>query len=130
MQHLEMEMQAARKNILNGNVVPVPVNSTPPVPAPVLAPVNVDPVTPVINYDPDTKHIRVKDNGVNQQMEFHISEENFQSLLVSSGIALVAKSFKLRNTKTATSVLFTRVEKNTFKGQNMDKVIFFYIIPF
>ena len=129
MQHLQMEMEAAYKNTLNGNVVPVPVNSTPPVPAPVLTPVNVEPVTPFIDYDPDTKYIQVINNGLNQRMEFHISEENFQSLLVSSGIALVAKSFKLRNTKTATSVLFNRVDGNSFKGQNMDKVIFFNITP-
>jgi len=97
-------------------------------PAPVLTPINTDhPVIPVIDYDPVSKFIRVKDNGVNQHMEFHISLKNFANLLVESGFPLIGKSFKLRNKVSDSSVTFTRVDSNTFKGQNMDKVIFLFI---
>ena len=110
----------------------VAVNAAPPVPAPVLTPVappvTVDPVIPVVKYDPTSKLIRVKDNGVNQQMEFHINAESFRELLIGSGLVLVSKSFKLLNTLSNTSVIFNREGmSNTFKGQNMDKVIMFNI---
>jgi len=110
----------------------VAVNAAPPVPAPVLTPVatpvTVDPVIPVLKYDPTSKLIRVKDNGVNQQMEFHINAESFRELLIGSGLVLVSKSFKLLNTISNTSVIFNRQGmSNTFKGQNMDKVIMFNI---
>lgn len=128
MQRLQMEMDDVFYKKSQTQPL-VAVNSAPPVPAPILTPINTDPVIPIVNYDPVSKFIRVKDNGVNQQMEFHISTENFRQLLIESGLMLIGKSFKLRNSASTVSVLFTRVEGqvNTFRGQNMDKKIFFFI---
>ena len=61
-------------------------------------------------------------------MEFHINGEGFRQLLTDSNLLLVSKSFKLLNTISNTSVIFNRQGmSNTFKGQNMDKVIMFNI---
>ena len=129
MQRLQMEMDDL---FYKKAQTPVAVNSVAPVPAQVLTPVNtpvtVDPVIPVVKYDPTSKLIRVKDNGVNQQIEFHINAEGFRQLLIDSGLVLVTNSLKLLNTISNTSVLFNRQGmSNIFKGQNMDKVIMFNI---
>ena len=119
-----MAFDAAKQS--NNVITPsVAVNAAPPVPAPVSTMV---PEIPVLKYNPASKLIRVKDNGVNQQLELHINGEGFRQLLSDSGLILVSKSFKIFNTVTNTSVIFTRDGiSNTFKGQNMDKVIIFNI---
>ena len=123
-QQMNMAFDAAKQS--NNVITPsVAVNAAPPVPAPVSTMV---PEIPVLKYNPASKLIRVKDNGVNQQLELHINGEGFRQLLSDSGLILVSKSFKIFNTVTNTSVIFTRDGiSNTFKGQNMDKVIIFNI---
>lgn len=123
-QQMNMAFDAAKQS--NNVITPsVAVNAAPPVPAPVSTMVLE---IPVLKYNPASKLIRVKDNGVNQQLELHINGEGFRQLLSDSGLILVSKSFKIFNTVTNTSVIFTRDGiSNTFKGQNMDKVIIFNI---
>ena len=123
-QQMNIAFDAAKQS--NNVITPsVAVNAAPPVPAPVSTMV---PEIPVLKYNPASKLIRVKDNGVNQQLELHINGEGFRQLLSDSGLILVSKSFKIFNTVTNTSVIFTRDGiSNTFKGQNMDKVIIFNI---
>ena len=123
-QQMNMAFDAAKQS--NNVITPsVAVNAAPPVPAPVSTMV---PEIPVLKYNPASKLIRVKDNGVNQHLELHINGEGFRQLLSDSGLILVSKSFKIFNTVTNTSVIFTRDGiSNTFKGQNMDKVIIFNI---
>ena len=123
-QQMNMAFDAAKQS--NNVITPsVAVNAAPPVPAPVSTMV---PEIPVLKYNPASKLIRVKDNGVNQQLELHINGEGFRQLLSDCGLILVSKSFKIFNTVTNTSVIFTRDGiSNTFKGQNMDKVIIFNI---
>ena len=100
-------------------------------PAPVLQP-TTNPI-PTLRYQPSTKLIKVKDCGVNQQLELRIDEIAFQDMMVAAGIGMVKDKFNLHNIDTGNTLEFTRVNSvaisSTFKSQIGDKAIFFFIIP-
>ena len=129
-QQMNMAFDAAKQsnNVATPAVAVAPVNVAIATPAPVVQPI-AEPI-PTLKYQPASKLIKVKDCGVNQQLELHINETSFQAMMIGAGIGMVADKFNLHNIDTGNTLLFTRVSGNTFKSDLSSKPIFFFVIPF
>lgn len=129
-QQMNMAFDAAKQsnNVATPSVAVAPVNVVPATPAPVLQPI-VEHV-PTLKYRPATKLIRVKDCGVNQQLELYINEQSFQAMMIGAGVGMVKDKFNLHNIDTGNTLLFTRVDGLTFKSDLSSKPVFFNVIPF
>lgn len=130
-QQMTMAFDAAKQS---NNAVPVPAVAVAPVnvavatPAPVVQPIAEH--VPTLKYRPATKLIRVKDCGVNQQLELYINEQSFQAMMIGAGVGMVKDKFNLHNIDTGNTLLFTRVDGLTFKSDLSSKPVFFKVIPF
>jgi len=129
-QQMNMAFDAAKQsnNVATPSVAVAPVNVAVATPAPVLQPI-AEPI-PTLKYRPATKLIRVKDCGVNQQLELYINEQSFQTMMIGAGVGMVKDKFNLHNIDTGNTLLFTRVDGNTFKSDLSSKPVFFNVIPF
>jgi len=129
-QQLNIAFDVAKQsnNVATPSVAVAPVNVAVVTPVPVLQPI-ADTI-PTLKYRPATKLIKVKDCGVNQQLELHINEVSLQLMMIGAGISMLKDTFNLHNIDTGNTLLFTRVDGNTFKSEISSKPVFFFIIPF
>ena len=109
-QQMNMAFDAAKQsnNVATPAVAVAPVNVAIATPAPVVQPI-AKPI-PTLKYQPASKLIKVKDCGVNQQLELHINETSFQAMMIGAGIGMVKDKFNLHNIDTGNTLLFTRVD--------------------